>query len=288
MLFAAIFTLWCAIWIWGSTRVMHQRSVLTIIDKWANILPPFVIISSSFVWLLTAPLNPPSVIVRAIHYCGIVVLFVFLIFGAHCQMEAWIRMRGNSPELLARTYRKWWIATRLLPAPAALCILCSGLRLVYESPFGNLSFGWMFWLIVSFSFFFFDGLLFYLPEICCRHKAVNEEFERGCTVEQIRFRKRFSNETMLLVHAISFPFVFAVGCTKPDVWEPHKLVLWLQNPFAASSPGTARLLSAVILILLIGLILFLIRLPNLLACIRFLRSSQTVPRQQTVPSEMRK
>src|SRR5438132_1379545 len=42
-------------------------------------------------YYLPHPAQPdmPSPIIRAIHYSGIALLFVFLIFGALCQIEAW-------------------------------------------------------------------------------------------------------------------------------------------------------------------------------------------------------
>ncbi len=256
-------------------------SVPAATKRLANLIPPLVVFTliPLFICLPVAGnVPPPSIIVRAIHYFGIVLLFLFLLFGAYCLFEAWGRMwardRGLGP--LAATYRKWWVATRLLPAPAAICILASGLRLAYESPLGSVSLGWMFWLITGFSFFFFDGLLFYLPEICFQNKAIHQALERGETLEEYRRKyRRPGREWMLLAHSVSFPFVFALGCAKPEaLWRPEVIVDWLQHLFPGG-PGTPQFAQAAVLVLIVGVGLLVVRIRKLVAYGGFLYSNST-------------
>lgn len=268
---------WSAVWLWLAIRAANPQPPLapeTLTRKLANLLPPFAIIPCLLlVLLLPLPVSPPSVVVRAFHYLGIVLLFQFLLFGAFCQVAVWIKMRRHQPlESLARAYRSWWIATRLLPAPAAICILLSGLRLAYESPLGDISIGFMFWLVAGFSFFFFDGLMYYLPEVCYQHKAVYRALARNDTTEAFcKNHRKPRNEAMLIFHSLSFPLVLAVALAKPaNLWVPSTLVRWLQHLFFGCSPNCARLGEASALVVAVGAILLVLRLRQLVAHLRFL------------------
>ena len=141
----------------GSVLRLARHSSDAALSGLSSFLPPLTLFCCLII-LIFAPFStpPPSVVTRSIHYAGIMLLLVFLLFGALCQILVWTKIhRNESLASVAKTYEFWWIATKVAPAPAALCILTSGVRLVYESPAnGFLQLPWLFWLIVSFSFFF--------------------------------------------------------------------------------------------------------------------------------------
>lgn len=266
---------------WLAVRLVQNRSIAYVVGQLGKLLPLFAIATCGpLVLVLPTPTGaPPSIIVRAIHYCGIVLLFGFLIFGAFCQLEVWLRMRHrpSSLDLVAKTHRKWWIATRLIPAPAALCIALSGLRLAYESPLGFITYPWMFWLVSGFSFFFFDGLMFYLPEVSYQHKAVHESLENAESLDMFsrKHRKPWC-ETMLLIHSISFPFVFALGCAKPmALWRPDGVVNFLERLFPGITP-LARFEQAAALVVMVALLLLALRFKKLIEYLTFLKSKPIV------------
>jgi hypothetical protein len=269
--------------IWMTTALYQVVSLrpasIRSVSDW---LIPCVLVSYLILLcLLPKPkLDVPWPVVRAVHYGGIAVLFGFLIFGAICQCQVWHVFRNPGPgslSLLANIYKKWWASTKLLPAPAAFCILFSGLRLIYEdSGHGFLALGWLFWLVAGFSFFFFDGLMFYLPEICSQFKAVEAAKGATQTIQDfvVEHRKPF-HEAMLFFHSLSFPFVFFVGCFKPGLPFPHKFVDWLQTAGDAIStePDKARFWTAALLVAIIGAAWLALRLRGLIKYITYLFAS---------------
>ncbi len=243
----------------------------------SNVLPPLVFIASLGVILMFHRPAPDllPIATRAVHYTGIVLLFVFLVFGTFCQFETWSKLRRSAPlNSIAQTYRRWWVATKLMPAPAAICILVGGLGLVAATPSrGILEFGWLFWLIVGFSFFFVDGLTFYLPEICVRYATVQHAFQARMPVDlyNMRFRTRRS-ESMLLIHAISFPFVFALGAAKPDgLWVPQSSINWLYQHLEILRFERALVGAPIVLIFAVAAIVLLCRIHGLINHLKLLK-----------------
>jgi len=246
------------------------------ISSW---LIPFVLIGYAvLLYCLPHPVMPdvPWPIVRAVHYSGIGLLFAFLIFAGICQWQMWriFKKPGlDSLALLASIYKRWWAATKLLPAPAAFCILLSGLRLIYEDPaHGLLFFGWLFWLIASFSFFFFDGLMFYLPEVCYQFKAIEKAQQKGKTLEQFCLTHRKPlHEKMLFFHSLSFPAVFLIGCVKPGLPLPVGFANWLLSIASGctSDSNKTQVVAAGLLVAFIGIGWLAIRLRGLIAHIKY-------------------
>ncbi len=235
--------------------------------RWlANLLPPLAIGGCLFVFFLVPPgAPPPALAIRALHYAGVALLFGFLVFGTICQLRIWRQMDSavEVPELLT-SYRRWWVATRLAPAPAALMILLSGLRLTYECPGLDVSqVAWLQWLVIAFSGLFFDGLLAYLPEICRRYRVAGR---LGSSAEPggARFqalRDRWGEATLLL-HALSFPFVLGLA-----LWRPSELPRpfhFLSGYFVDFSLGTSQALRALAVVVSVGLLLIPLRLPGAL------------------------
>jgi hypothetical protein len=272
-----------ACWITIACYLLQRLEPAKIRSVSAWLIPVVLFTYAGILYFLPKPTSPdiPWPIVRAVHYSGIGLLFAFLIFGAICQWRLWQLFKTPKPDSLAQVeniYRHWWAATRILPAPAAFCIVLSGLRLVYEDAgHGLLIFGWLFWLIAGFSFFFFDGLMFYLPEICCQFKAAEAALRKGMSLEEFCFRHRKPfHEGMLFFHSLSFLVVFYIGCAKPDLPVAGRFSNWLLVTAGnwTSGPDNPRVLAAGLLVLVIGFGWLLIRLPGLIAQIKFLFSRE--------------
>jgi hypothetical protein len=268
LLAAAVFVAWCGFWMWIAMRAVRaggDEAIRTL----ANRLPPFVITTSLLAFLLMPTLVTwPSIQTRAIHYFGIGFLFVFLVLGVFFQIEVWRKIeRAENLESLLASYRRWWVATKLMPATGALAILFSGLRLTYESPGMDVSaVPWLEYLVVSFSFFFFDGLTFYLPEICrvYRH-GVKAKQEKRTPAEFLKAARDWKSEATLLFHSISFPFVFALACARPGrLPVPTAFNRLLASHFTSLPLGYAQMCRAATVIMFVGTIIFILRLPGLI------------------------
>ncbi len=119
-----------------------------------------------------------------LHHAAIGMLFVFLLAAQYQQAEAWWRIRrGMSAGAVAASYRRLWLLTELVPAPVAMVILFTGLRLIWETPrLHPLAEPWLFALVVGFSLFFWDGIITYLPVTRTLRHHWAEADRRGLTV----------------------------------------------------------------------------------------------------------
>lgn len=279
IIFSIVAIAWCCLWMGLGLRAVNcppGTKVDTVVGRLSSLLPPFAIVPCLALSLaLPLPASPPSVAIRSLHYFGIILLFLFVLAGAALQVRLWIQIRQRQTLLsIASTYKVFWIVVRLMPAPAAACILISGIRLAYESPYGSITYPWMFWLIVGFSFFFFDGLIFYLPEICYQWKAIQRAVEVGSTLDN--FLERHRNpvaELLILAHSLSFPVVFSIASFRSTtLWIPHALIESIVGCFASFEPHQARAGSATALVLSVGVLLLIIRIRRLVAKIKFLNS----------------
>lgn len=268
-----------------------NKATRAAVSRIGSCLPPLTLAIAVGV-LAAFHLHPAQmkVAARATHYFGIVLLFLFLFVSLVFQIESWSKMRrSHSLESLAITYHNWWVAVKLAPAPAALCILVGGLGLVNTSPdTGTLENGWLFWLIVSFSFFFFDGLTFYLPEISYRYAALRQAIRSGLTLDEYstRHRTRFS-ELMLLVHALSFPFVFAIAAANPpNMWSPKSPFRWIYQHFDNIHNNRAHVAGVLVLVLVVGIAILLFRIFPLYNRVMFLRGVLSEEEPQTVEQQV--
>lgn len=76
-------------------------------------------------------------------------LFLFLALSQYMEAEAWWAIRrASSISATASAYRRLWILTELIPAPVAVAIFLTGLRLLWESPARNSS-SMNLWLVGS-------------------------------------------------------------------------------------------------------------------------------------------
>lgn len=225
-----------AVLLWFSVPLWRALSVRGWTEKEVKALGTFVaaytaITCLAFMFLLgkQRPEHPPRSAVLAIHFFGISLLTVFLLISAYLQFKAIAEMRKNSGsiEIIDATYRRLLLVTELMPAPAALCILIAGARLAYEnSANGDLNQPWLCWLAAGFGVMFFDGLVFYLPEMRRLVAELNQFAGNPITVQYFRQTiRRKGGEVVRIVHSLSLPFFVAWACAKPmNVWIPHSAI----------------------------------------------------------------
>jgi hypothetical protein len=141
-------------------------------------------------------------------------------------------------------------------------LLCSGLRLIFETPGFSVTVPYIFYMLVSFSFFFFDGLLFYRPQISRLKDAAQTALEANSNAAS--FRSSIANvgrDLQLVIHFASFPFVFWFGYSKPLLIHPFGRTLLRCEVGLQSflSPAWARVAVSAFLIVLVGALLLLAR-----------------------------
>lgn len=226
--------------------------------------PTFVVLAATLCIVVPASGALPAPAILGLHYFGIALLGLFLLVGGVCQLLSRACLRQGSVVPVG-SYRLWWAATFLAPAPAAFCILLSGIRLVYDSAdHGRLSHGWLFWLVCGFSFFFFDGLLFYLPVVSRRFRAI----EASKSGERPKLESGvfdMAHEWMLLLHVLAFPIVLALGWTQPaNLWSPALLIQDHWDHYLRFPSPVVRVTYVLMLIALVGVALLLLRLPPLI------------------------
>jgi hypothetical protein len=156
------------------------------------------------------------------HHVSFSLLFLFLLASQYMQTQAWwAKRRSKSTSAVASAYRRLWILTELMPAPVAVAILLTGLRLIWDtpalnSPAGNL---WLVVLIVGFGCFFFDGIFSFQPIVRDLHHHWQVAEESNMAAEHARWTcpVRRWQELQLLLHTLSFPVVFVFGVFR---WNP--------------------------------------------------------------------
>jgi hypothetical protein len=219
--------IWCLLWAMFVAHDCSRRDGEALVRSLANLLPAFVAVTSTLMMIVIPLLTGVFVIeTRWIHHAAFTALFVFLLAGQTLQIEGWMKLRRQAPESsVVATYRRLWCVTELMPAPAALAIFISGLGLIVQggmmdpaaSNVANYSLrsGWLFLLVASFGFFFWDGILGYLP--------ATREMHRHWTLPASQRTGRFIRpwrDAVLALHFVSFPVVFVFGTLRLPSWNP--------------------------------------------------------------------
>lgn len=239
---------YCATWCLGLAFLLSRRPASDAVAISSNLLPPLVLLTCAIVFYLVPRGSTPP-FVRWMHHIGFGGLFVFLTCGSALHLQATMqRARRASPADIAQTLRRWWCLTELMPAPSALLILVTGLRLIYDAPQTNsLREGWLFWLVNSFALFFWDGLLGYRSTVRDLHAA----WEAGGAQPASRMSGR---EFILVVHAVSFPFILLIGAYKPDLPQPFSSQIVAGEEWLSGlPPGFPQVAIAVAVIVAVGL-----------------------------------
>jgi len=187
------------------------------------------------------------------HYLGLGALFLFLMLGELCHLSiAWLlHYRDPSWRLIARLAYLWRLLTDFMPGPAALIILSSGLRLIYE---GNhsLRLTWLFVLVFGFGLFFVDGLVSYTPIIASLHAFGMRIHEAAARTELQSLVRSPSFNLMLLLHFTSLPLLYLVGRCKllPTVPLLYRIITAVDSFLFPFTGRTTGMVTALILIAL--------------------------------------
>lgn len=237
----------------GNDPLRLLRRVRAVVMAWSVCAALFI---------LFGPLPDIRQTVVTIHYLGLGTLFFFLIIGEIC--HGWIlwlvHARDSRWPLIGTLTHLWRILTELMPGPAALIILSSGLRLLYEG-YHSLRLTWLFVLVAGFGFFFADGLLGYTPTIARLHALGMRLDEAASRLELRSLVRSWSFNLMLLLHFASFAFLYVVGrCKFLAAFRPLYTAMTDLERFLY--PFTGRLtgvVTALALIALEALIVLLIR-----------------------------
>ncbi len=148
-------------------------------------------------------------ILKWIHHVGVVLLGAFLAAALYFQLEIHMKVnRGFPLASLRHSYQRWRELTEVVPAPAAIMILVSGMALVYARSGFSVARGWIFTLIVALAVMMADGIFAYSCDLrrllMVADLAVNEDWSSEEFVCTTRNRGR---EIRLFLHSLSYPFV---------------------------------------------------------------------------------
>lgn len=199
-----------------------------------------------------------------IHRVAILALFLFLLAGEYCQMQASRQIRARrSTASVSRTMKRFRALSKLAPAPIALTIFLTGLRLIWEAPSQNSpSSVWLLVLIAGFSFFFFDGIFGYqviVREMCIYWEQSAKQGLPASIAAQNWHST--SSRVQLLAHCWSWPIFVLFGVFRWNFANYASAVLGrLQNRFVFLPEGWPGVLVALLVWGVIGLLFILVRL----------------------------
>lgn len=154
---------WVAVWVVLGARYTAASEGEARIARLGRLLPAFAATTCLGIFI-ASPVRGSLLgsYVLWLHHASFGLLLVFLLTAEYLQVEAWWRLRGASTGAVAIAYRRLWTLTEVMPAPVAVVILLTGLRLIWESPeTSSLSQLWLFGLVAGFSLFFWDGIVGY-------------------------------------------------------------------------------------------------------------------------------
>ncbi len=190
-------------------------------------------------------------------------LFAFLSIAQLLQFQAWWQIRQERPsQCLAATVQRLWALTEIAPAPIALIIFLTGLRLIWDKPAKNApSELWLSALIASFSVFFFDGIVGYQPAVRKMLRYWSHAAKENVPVSvAARAWNATSDSVQLFLHFLSWPFVFALGVLRPSQPNPiGPAIARFQSQVRFLPAGWPEVISAFALWALIGALVLLVR-----------------------------
>jgi hypothetical protein len=254
--------LWLAVWLMLTAWFAARRRGTALVMLFQTILP---VLSAGSLLLLFAAVPRRGMIfalVLWLHHAAIFGLFVFLLSAEFFQAQVWWQIRENAEgEAVAATVHRLWILTEVAPAPLALAIFLTGLRLIWESPANSPDSLWLLILIAGFSFFFFDGLLGYTP-IVRRMLAYWETVSRERTSVRSAARAWHCtrDQLQLAAHCLSWPLLFMAGFTR---WEREnwlsRHIIGLEGRLSVIPDGWRRVTVAIALWIVAGMVVVLLR-----------------------------
>lgn len=250
-------TWWTGAGLWAglaalATVMLHQL----VSSRWASALtdrqlrtlgsacPAAVLGAGALLWVLFDRGGAARTVALAIHGAALVLLFAFLACATRLQVVLFARPAAsvaNGP------YRRLRVLTELVPAAAALSVLLTGLRLVWESPPANDPAQlWLSVLVVGFSLFFWDGLLFYRPLVARmdRYPQPPDAPAASPTAGEL---------VQGALHVAAFVLLLAFGLLRPGGTSPlDAVVRWLEALAPRLPDGAPQCLTVLIVWLAAG------------------------------------
>jgi hypothetical protein len=263
----AAMLLWVCAWLCIAAKYTASRDGDGLVRAFGQLLPPFVVITFLAAFAaFPARRSAFAVMVLWLHHASFWGLFLFLLAGQYFQVEAWWKIRGDMPaQAVSASYRRLWILTEIVPAPVALTIFLTGLRLIWQRAGDEASIGegyslsafWLQALIVGFSLFFWDGILGFTPIV----RNMRRRWDADAFPSQQRPGVQPVGETVqLLIHLLSWPVVFLVGVFRWDF--PTFLtgsIEGLERHLSRLPPGWPEVTTALMLWLLTGALVASVR-----------------------------
>jgi hypothetical protein len=260
ILFSAV--CWILIWILVLGRAAAVRDEDALVKLFAKAVPAFSAASLLLFYAAAPRRGQVFGIVLWMHHAAFIALFAFLSVAQCLITQAWWQIRlASETNSIAATYRRVWILTELVPAPIAIAVFLTGMRLIWESPADSPASTWLLILICSFSLFFFDGLLGYSTIIrkthyhwqsCARDKIPAPQAAQASLSRPDYLR--------LFAHFISWPLLLAVGIRRWNWPNPiSDRLVQVEHRLSRLPDGWSRLVVALILWLIPGAFVVLVR-----------------------------
>jgi hypothetical protein len=262
-LWLALGVIWASLWVILlavlTAGLQHDRLIGRL-----GMLLPICMVTSTLAVIFGLPAQDPTAhrTVLILHHTSFVMLFLFLLGAEYLQLEAWIKIRRASvPATIALSFRRLWVLTELAPGSVAPVILLTGLRLIWDTPQPN-SPGkiWLFVIIVAFGLFFFDGLLGYTPIVQRWHVFWSDCAGPYAPAHATRC-VRTGDCLQLLLHCVSWPFLFLLGLWQYDVPSSGiaNWVDWCNQRLNFLSASWSAVAVALLLFLAAGALVALLR-----------------------------
>ena len=269
--FVMAFLLWILGWAAIAGRQSASKDGAALINTTRQFLIAFAVCTCVIVFAaLPRGAGPILALTLWVHHAAFFALLAFLAIAQYFLFEALWKLRGHAPaDSIAATYTRLWIVTELLPAPIALTIFITGLRLVWQAAAADppihgkspVQF-WLSTLIFAFGIFFWDGILGYtrlVRDLRWRWITVTGPYElKVVSPPSVILRENLQ----LTLHFVSWPVVFLLGLYQ---WQfDNPLSVWVQqivNRLNFMPRGCPELCIAVLLWAVAGLIVLLIRRP---------------------------
>jgi hypothetical protein len=257
---------WLIVWIWIIATRAAAKDDDALVTTFSSLLPAFCATTCLAAFIAVHVRQPifHKITIWA-HHTSIFLLFLFLLTAEYFQAEAWWRIRrGSATPSVAASFRRLWVLTETMPAPVALTIFLTGLRLIWDSPQANSpSSLWLFALILGFGLLFWDGILGYQPIVRSMWKNWRRAVEVGMPVADVALPRYLTDTIQLLLHFLSWPLVFLLGLFRWNRVTPlTQPVSQITDGLRFLPLGWPEVITAVVLWIVAGIIVFLLRLAS--------------------------
>ncbi len=253
---------WILIWIIVLGRAAAVRDDDALVKLFAKALPAFSVASFLLFYAAVPRRGLVFGFVLWMHHAAFIALFAFLSVAQCLITQAWWQIRlASETNSIAATYRRIWILTELAPAPIAIAVFLTGMRLIWESPADSPASTWLLILISSFSLFFFDGLLGYSTIIRRTHDHWQSCARKKIPAPEAAQASLSTADYLTLIsHFISWPLLLVVGIRRWNWPNPiSDRLVEVEHRLSRLPEGWSRVVVALILWLIPGAFVVLVR-----------------------------